>query len=89
MQNIKMTLSDSQANYLLPLLDDLNIKYEAENDTQKWCDFITQVERDVAAYKKGKLKCLTKDEFNAHRDEFMPWAERKMIVVFSEILTHN
>lgn len=71
MQKIKMTLSESQANYLLPLLDDLNIKYEAESDAQKWNNFVTQVKQDVATYKQGKLKCLTKDEFNTHRDEFM------------------
>lgn len=71
MQRIKMTLSDSQANYLLPLLDDLNIKYESESNAQKWCDFTAQVKRDVATYKRGELKYLTKDEFNAHRDKFM------------------
>lgn len=71
MQEVMMRLSESQASVILPLLNELNIDYETQGETQEWCEFKAQIKSDVAAYKRGELKTLSKDEFNAHRDEFM------------------
>lgn len=48
MQTYTINLNDTQASYILPLLDDLKIDYAPK-------DFIEQIEQDAKLYESGKI----------------------------------
>ena len=63
MQTYTINLNDSQASYILPLLDDLKIDYAPK-------DFIEQIEQDVKLYESGALPTKSIAEYQKEMREF-------------------
>lgn len=72
MQSYTINLSEIQASYILPLLDDLHISY-APN--QK--DFIAQIEADAQSYAQGKLPTKTLPQYKEQMKDFMKDLQEK------------
>lgn len=63
MQTYTINLNDTQASYILPLLDDLKIDYAPK-------DFIEQIEQDAKLYESGKLPTKSIAEYKKEMREF-------------------
>lgn len=63
MQTYTINLNDTQASYILPLLDDLKIDYAPK-------DFIEQIEQDTKLYESGKLPTKSIAECEKEMREF-------------------
>ena len=63
MQTYTINLNDTQASYILPLLDDLKIDYAPK-------DFIEQIEQDAEQYESGKLPTKSIAEYEKEMREF-------------------
>ena len=63
MQTYTINLNDTQASYILPLLDDLKIDYAPK-------DFIEQIEQDSKLYESGKLPTKSIAECEKEMCEF-------------------
>ena len=72
MQSYTINLSEIQASYILPLLDDLHISY-APNEQ----DFIAQIEKDAKAYAQGKLATKTLPQYKEQMQDFMKDLQEK------------
>lgn len=72
MQSYTINLSEIQASYILPLLDDLHISY-APNEK----DFIAQIEADAQSYAQGKLPTKTLPQYKEKMKDFMKDLQEK------------
>ena len=72
MQSYTINLSEIQASYILPLLDDLHISY-APNEK----DFIAQIEADAQSYAQGKLSTKTLPQYKEQMKDFMKDLQEK------------
>lgn len=63
MQTYTINLNDTQASYILPLLDDLKIDYAPK-------DFIEQIEQDAKLYESSKLPTKSIAEYEKEMREF-------------------
>ena len=72
MQSYTINLSEIQASYILPLLDDLHISY-APNEK----DFIAQIEADAQSYAQGKLPTKTLPQYKEQMKDFMKDLQKK------------
>ena len=74
MQSYTINLSEIQASYILPLLDDLHISYTPNEEMQ---DFIAQIERDAKSYAQGKLATKTLPQYKEQIQDFMKDLQEK------------
>lgn len=68
MQRYTIRLSEVQASYILPLLDDLHIDYTPDERIQ---EFIKQVEQDAKDYTQGKLATKTLPQYKEQMQDFI------------------
>lgn len=74
MQSYTINLSEIQASYILPLLDDLHISYAPNEQMQ---DFIAQVEKDAKSYAQGKLATKTLPQYKEQMQDFIKGLQEK------------
>ena len=74
MQSYTINLSEIQASYILPLLDDLHISYTPNEEMR---DFVAQVERDAKSYTQGKLATKTLPQYKEQMQDFMKDLQEK------------
>lgn len=74
MQSYTINLSEIQASYIPPLLDDLHISYTPNEEIQ---DFIAQVEKDAKSYAQGKLATKTLPQYKEQMQDFMKDLQEK------------
>lgn len=72
MQSYTINLSEIQASYILPLLDDLHISYTPSEQ-----DFVAQIEKDAKAYAQGKLATKTLPQYKEQMQDFMKDLQEK------------
>lgn len=63
MQSITMNLSEAQASFMLPLLDELQIEYTKEYELSDEGE--RRLKETIELYKKGELEFLSSAEFEA------------------------
>ena len=75
MQSIRINLSETQAKFMLPLLDELQIEYTQE---YKFSDEDeARLKETLELYKNDKLECVSSSEFEAQMAKYRQDLEKK------------